>query len=186
MDKQVAEVLRELEAYRKKRDDLYNLPQEAAHFLHLLVKAARIKNALEVGTSNGYSGIWITAALVETGGRLTTIEFSEEKVAMAQKNFQSAGLGALATFLHGEAGQLLPQLKGPFDLVFFDADKSPQLGYLQEIYPRILPGGLIVSDNVHTHPQELAKYLSYVRRHPELDSVTVPLGNGLEVTYKRR
>ncbi|MBI2845032.1 MAG: O-methyltransferase [Chloroflexi bacterium] len=186
MDEQVVKVLRELEEFRKKRDDLYNLPREAARFLHILVKAAGIKNALEVGTSNGYSGIWIVSALKETGGHLATIEISKEKVAMAQKNFESAGLSTLVEILNGEAEKILPGLQGPFDLVFFDADKQPQLGYLQEIYPRIVPGGVIVSDNVHTHPQELANYLSYVRRHPEMDSITVPLGNGLELSYKRR
>lgn len=186
MDEKVVRVLQELEELRKKREDLYNLPREAAHFLHILVKACGIKNALEVGTSNGYSGMWIASALQETGGHLTTVEVLEEKVAMAQENFQQAGLSSLVTILKGPAAEIVSTLSGSFELVFFDADKTPQLGYLQAIYPRITPRGLILSDNVHTHPQELAKYLSYVRHHPDLDSITVPLGNGLELTYKRR
>lgn len=185
-DEQILAVLQDMEALRRRRSDLYNLPREAAHFLHILAKAAGIKNALEVGTSNGYSGIWLAWALKETGGHLTTIEASPEKVAMAQKNFAQTGLADIITIVLGAAERILPKLPGPFDFVLFDADKSPQMGYLKTIFPKLAPGAILVSDNINTHPYELGEYLSHVRNHPDLDSITVPLGNGLEVSYNRK
>lgn len=185
-DEQILRALEDMETLRRRRNDLYNLPREAAHFLHILVMAAGVKNALEVGTSNGYSGVWLAWALRETGGHLTTIEASPQKVAMAQENFARAGRADIVTIVLGDAGKILAKLPGPYDLILFDADKSPQLGYLQTIFPKLAPGAVIVSDNIETHPRELADYLRFVRNHPDLDSIAVPLGNGLEVSYKRK
>ena len=144
----------------------------------------RARRVLEVGTSNGYSGIWLATALCHTGGRLITIERDSAKVKLARRNFRQAGVADLVEIKMGDATRLLPALEGTFDLVFFDADKAAQLDHLKTLLQRqrVRQGGLIVSDNALTHPQVLAPYHSYVRTHPQLESLTVPVGNAFEIT----
>jgi predicted O-methyltransferase YrrM len=103
---------------------------------------------------------------------------------MARENLTRAGLADRVEILAGPAADTLRGLAGPFDFVFLDADRPGYLSYLELIVPRLLPGGLLVADNVTSHATELADYLARVKSHPELLSVTVPVGKGEEISLK--
>lgn len=182
---EVVALLHELEAYGKEHPTMHNIPHDAGHLLHILTRAIDARQVLEIGTSNGYSGIWLGTALAATGGRLLTIERDSAKVNLARPNFRRAGVADVVDVQLGDASRVLPRLEGRFDLVFLDAEKQGQLGYLEFLLNagRIEPGGLIISDNALTHPNALADYRSFVRTHPGLDSLTVPIGSGFEVSY---
>lgn len=181
----IRQVLDEVEAFGKQSPGMYNVPRDAGHFLHILTRVLGARQALEIGTSSGYSALWLASALRETGGRLITVERDAAKVNLARKHFRRAGLADRIDLRIGDASRVLPRLRGPFDLLFFDASKHDQLEHLQVIFDQIRPGGVIVSDNALTHPDDLAAYHSFVRSHPALESLMVPIGNGLEVSWVR-
>lgn len=177
-------LLADLEAFAQEHKGMSNIPHAAGHFLHILIRARGARRVLEIGTSNGYSGIWLATALQRTAGRLTTVERDSSKVKLARRNFHEAGLSDVVDLRMGDAARVLRGVTGPFDLVFFDAGKEQQLDYLQFLLDQgqVRAGSLILSDNALTHPAELSAYHSFVRTHPRLESLTVPLGNGLEVS----
>jgi predicted O-methyltransferase YrrM len=179
----IRQVLDEVEAFCREHPGMYNVPPDAGHFLHILARALGARRVLEIGTSSGYSALWLAAALRETGGRLITVERDAARVNLARKHFRRAGLAERIELRMGDASRVLRKVRGPFDLVFFDASKHDQLDHLQMIFDQIPPGGVIVSDNALTHPEELAAYHSFVRTHPQLESLMVPIGNGFEVSW---
>jgi predicted O-methyltransferase YrrM len=163
---------------------MLNITPDTGRLLWILVCQARAARILEVGTSNAYSTIWLADAARETGGRVTTLEANPDKIAQAQENLQRAGLLDRVDVKPGRAAATLADLPGPFDLVFLDADRPSYATYLELVLPKLRVGGLLVADNVVSHAAELAGYLAAVRSHPGLLSVTVPVGNGEELTYK--
>jgi predicted O-methyltransferase YrrM len=171
------------ETERGKR--LLNVTPETGQFLAILVKSIRAKHILEVGTSNGYSTIWLAWATRDTGGHVTTIERAADKVAMARTNLGRAGLAERVTVRQGVALDLLTHLPGPFDLIFLDADRPNYLAYLDPLLMLLRRGGLLVTDNVTSHAHEVEDFLRRLKADPALETVTVPLGNGEELTYKR-
>ena len=164
---------------------MLNITPETGRFLAILVRAAGARRLLEIGTSNGYSTIWLAWAAQDTGGRVTTIERAPDKIAMARSNLARAGLAGRVTVCEGDAHDVLQARTGPFDFVFLDADRPSYLAYLPRLLPLLKPGGLLVTDNVVSHAHELEEFLARVRSDPSLETVTVPLGHGLELTYKR-
>src|SRR5215510_10235310 len=104
---------------------------------------------------------------------------------MARRNLTMDGLADAVEIVERSA-DTLGRLPGPFDLVFLDADRPSYLRYLELVVPKLRPGGLLVADNVTSHANELTEYLARVKSHPELFTVTVPIGNGEEVAIKRR
>ena len=145
-----------------------------------LSRATRI---LEVGTSNAYSTIWLADAARATGGRVVTLERDPNKARLARENLARAGVAAWVEVREGAAAETLAALPGPFDLVFLDADRASYRTYLELAVPRLAPGGLLVADNVVSHQAEL-ETSARVKGHPELLSVTVPVGKGEEVALK--
>jgi predicted O-methyltransferase YrrM len=139
---------------------------------------------LEIGTSNALSTIWLADAVRQTGGSVITLERSPAKVEMARQNLAQAGVAEYVQIKEGDALASLNQLSGLFDLVFLDADRPQYLAYLEAIVPQLEKGGLLVTDNVVSHAAELAPFLARVESHPELFSVTLPVGNGEELSYK--
>ena len=123
----------------KTREDFWNVDNGSANFLSILIKINNSKNALEIGTSNGYSTIWLANALKTTGGKLTTIEFWDNRLNVAIENFKKAGVENIIESRLGQAVMILEEMaysKNPplFDFVFIDANKSEYIKYFKLIH----------------------------------------------------
>ena len=172
------------ETERPKR--MLNITPDTGRLLWILVQAARATRILEVGTSNAYSTIWLADAARATGGHVITLERNPDKVKLARANLARAGLADRAEIREGNAAEILAGLPGPFHLVFLDADRANYSTYLDLALPKLVPGGLLVADNVISHAQELSDYLARVKSNPVLFSVTLPVGKGEEISLKLR
>ncbi len=139
---------------------------------------ARTRRALEIGTSNGYSSIWIALGCRKTGGHLTTVEIDEVKVKLARENFRVAGVASLITLVHGDALEEITRLKGPFEFVFIDAGKADYVKYLDMVLPLVPPGGIIMAHNTRNLSSELLEFIERVRTDPQLRTVLVEPGPG--------
>ena len=179
-------VLRELERTLAR---FYNVPRKDGEFLNLLVKVSGARRVLEIGTANGYSGIWLGMALEETDGRLTTMEINPELVRAAKGNLERAGVAERVTFLEGDAHELVKEVEGPFDLVFIDAEIGGKLDYFEKLYPgKIKRGGLLVCHNAITYRSGMADFLEMMEGHEDFDSVILSLTmeDGFLVSWRRR
>jgi predicted O-methyltransferase YrrM len=163
---------------------MLNITPDTGRLLWILVRALRATRILEVGTSNAYSTIWLADGARATGGRVVTLERDPGKVRLARENLERAGVAEWVDLREGPAAETLAALPGPFDLVFLDADRASYRTYLELAVPRLVPGGLLVADNVVSHRSELEDFLARVKAHPELMSVTVPVGKGEEIAFK--
>lgn len=161
-----------------------NIAPENGQFLSILTRSIHAKYILEVGTSNGYSAIWIAAALKETGGRLITLENDPTRAKEAQSNLREAGLDDIVEIRVGDALQEISKCDFTFDLVFLDAEKGQYLQYLELVLPNIRPGGLIVADDTITMRDEMLDYVEFVFNTPLLDSVDIPLDDGIILSYR--
>jgi predicted O-methyltransferase YrrM len=176
-------VLRELHRLRI-REDAWQIPRSEAEVLYDLVLKHNCKLGVEIGTSYGYSGLHIAAALAQTGGVLHTIDISRKKYDASREAFKRAGFGDIIVSHLGDARRVVPAILGNFDFVFLDADKQNIKEYFNLVWPRIQPGGILLTDNVSTHP-ELMPFVSFLHRLPDARSGTIQVGNGLEVTNKK-
>jgi len=162
---------------------MLNLEPETAQLLHLLARYGKSIHILEIGTSNGYSTIWLAWAASITGGRVISIDRESHKQDLADANLRTAGLRELVDLKCGDATEIVTQLSGPFDLVFFDADRYSAPTQLMRIIPKLIRGALVLADNVNSHPNEIAGYLHTLEAQPQFDHVTLPVGKGLSLAY---
>jgi predicted O-methyltransferase YrrM len=192
MDSTLGALLDELARFGEENDErqserakrMLNITPDTGRLLSILIRSAGARQILEVGTSNGYSTIWLADAARDTGGRVTTLEVEPEKIKLARANLARAGLADRVEIVPGRAADNLAALPGPFEFVFLDADRPSYLTYLELVVPKVVARGLIVADNVTSHAQELQYYLARVKSHPALFSVTVPVGKGEEISLK--
>ena len=193
LDPKLEELLSQMERFGVENDQretdrkrkMLNLEPETAALLHILVRATHRQSILEIGTSNGYSTIWLAHAMRAGNGRLVSIERNPVKLEMARENLQRAGLLNSVTLLEGEASDVVRTLRGPFDCVFFDADRISAPKQLEILMPKLVPDVLLVADNVLSHPEEVADYLNAVSGLIDFSSVTVPVGKGLNIAYRQ-
>ena len=160
-----------------------NLERETGRWLRLLVLATSARAILEVGSSNGVSTLWLASAAAETGGHVTGTELLPERAAEANANLAEAGLGHVATVRAGDAAATVAGLPGPFDLVFIDAEKDDYIAHFGRVVGKVRPGGLVLADNVISH--DLSAYQAMLRARPDVETVTVPIGRGVEMTVVR-
>jgi predicted O-methyltransferase YrrM len=143
------------------------------------------RRALEIGSANGYSAIWIGLALRETGGYLTTIEFDPVRARTAANNIARAGLADVVTVVPGDAFKEIPRIAGNFDFVFLDAWKRDYKRFLDMMLPRLRPGGLLLAHNVVNKQDELGDFLAAIQDNPALFTAIVkPSSEGMSVSYK--
>jgi predicted O-methyltransferase YrrM len=175
-----------LESHRRAWRDL-NVPQADGQRLHDLVVEHGYKQALEIGTSTGHSAIWIAWGLSKTGGKLITVEIDERRYNQALAYFAEAGLSEYIDARLADAHELVPQLEGPFDFVFIDADKDWYTRYFQAVHPKVTVGGCITAHNVAGRRTGwVAEFLSALENTPNLETEILGGGNsGLSVSYKR-
>lgn len=166
-----------------------SVPWKDGEFLHLIVKAVRASKVLEIGTSHGFSAIWIGLALEETNGHLTTIEIDDERYRLAQINIERAKLSHRITCIKGDAHKVIIKLEGPFDFIFLDADKEGQMDYFKKIYPyKLYPGGIIAVHNAISQADAMLDYLEMIKKHPDFDTVILSLtmSDGFALSYRHR
>ncbi|HXF52133.1 MAG TPA: O-methyltransferase [Dehalococcoidia bacterium] len=193
MEQRLARVLRRLE--REDREErergvpqhlrLRAVTPEVGRFLNLMTKAIGARRILEIGTSGGYSTLWLADAARETGGAVTTLELDPAKVERARRTFVDAGVDRLVTVVPGDARETLATLEPGFDLVFLDAEKDLYLELLEPLVRLLRPGGLLIADNLLSHADDLAAFRQAAERHPELDCVLVPIPRGELLCRKR-
>jgi caffeoyl-CoA O-methyltransferase len=167
----------------------WSVPRKDGEFLHFMVKAIRARNVLELGTSHGFSAIWMGLALEETGGRLTTIEIDKERYDLARRHVSEAGLLQRITLIKGDAHMEVVKIEGPFDFVFLDADKEGQLDYFNKLYPKKLtPGGILTVHNAIRQVNSMRDYLEMIHKHPDFDTVTLSatMDDGFCLSYRHR
>ena len=164
-----------------------NVSPEDGRLLRLLTEATDAKQVVEIGTSNGYSGIWFCLALRTTGGRLTTHEIDAGRAALARENFERAGVSQLVTLVEGDAHEEVTKLQGPIDVLFLDADKSGYIDYLDKLLPLVPPGGLVVAHNMQRNMAD-PRYLEAITSNPDLETIFLhkSLFGGVGVTMKKR
>jgi predicted O-methyltransferase YrrM len=191
MNPEIRNFLRQLEEHARTHDarepersrKLLNLDPDTAELLSILARSARARRVLEIGTSNGYSTIWIAASVGPEGGRVISIDRSREKYKLAQDNLLATGLLQFVDLQLGDATEVIKALPGPFDFVFFDADRVSAPGQLALLLPKLAPQALIVADNALSHPEEIAGYLTMVKGLKQVQHVLIPMGKGLSVAF---
>ncbi|EKP0279766.1 class I SAM-dependent methyltransferase [Aeromonas bestiarum] len=178
---------RELEQFGEYNDSqqqtrgskMLNITRDTGELLAVLVQTRGADAVLEIGTSNGYSTLWLAEAVRRLDGRVTTIELDEGKRVMAAANFQRAGLGPWINQLAGEAGALLAELPMEgYQLIFLDSDRQHYRAWWPQIRRLLAPRGLLVVDNAISHRDEMVEWMSEVQRDPAFQSTLVPVGKG--------
>jgi len=166
-------------------------------FYNIMLKSINAKKILEIGMSVGYSGLWFADAVMsntQSDGQIITIDRERFKIDNAKKNFEEAGVSSLIKIRDGEARKVLHDIKEEFgknyfDFIFIDADKESYIEYFDLCLPLVRNGGIIGADNIllpERFNEMMVDYLSHVRSNPNVQSVTIPIDNGEEITIKLR
>jgi caffeoyl-CoA O-methyltransferase len=155
-------------------------------FLFSVVAPQTDCEVLEVGGSRGYSTIWLAAGVRYLGGRVLSLEHDQQKVEAWRANVADAGIGDWADLVEGDAFETLPAIDDVFDVVFLDAEKDDYERLFDIARTKLEPGALIVADNVLSHEETLGAYSRARQADPTLESVTVPLDRGLELSVVLR
>jgi predicted O-methyltransferase YrrM len=175
-----------LESHRHQWRDM-NVSEADGKVLHDLIIKNNYKKALEIGTSTGHSTIWIAWALSKTGGKLVTIEINERRYRQASANFEKAGLSHYIDARLADAHELVPNLEGPFDFVFCDADKGSYKNYLVAILPKLEVGGCFTAHNVSGRRMwGIGEFLDYLDSLPNMETtIDRSSWSGISISYKR-
>jgi caffeoyl-CoA O-methyltransferase len=151
-------------------------------FLFALVAPQWDCEVLEIGASRGYSTLWLAAGVRHLGGRVLSVENDPAKVAAWRANIAEAGLDEWAELIEGDAKEAVQEIDDVFDIVFLDAEKEDYEQLFQAARPKLEPGALVVADNVLSHSETLDAYVQARKSDPTVESVTVPLDRGLELS----
>jgi predicted O-methyltransferase YrrM len=177
----------DLQTYLAKRDGYLNgVGADTANFLNILIKSIRPRIVVEVGTSYGYSTLWLAEAAQTVGAKVVTLELSSEKTAVAQEAIARAGLSSSVEFVVGDAVETLETIQGPIDFALIDLWKELYIPSFDRMYPKLNPGAVVAADNMlapHYILEEAEKYRAHVRAKAGIESVTVPIGGGVELSY---
>jgi predicted O-methyltransferase YrrM len=190
LDDRVRAVLARLEA-EDADERARNVPREqrarqvartTGQFLFSFVAPQTDCEVLEIGGSRGYSTIWLAAGVRYLGGRVLSLEHDPVKVAAWRANVEEAGLSDWAELVPGDAFETLPAIDDVFDVVFLDAEKELYERLFEEARDKVEPGAVVIADNVLSHEEVLGAYSRARQADPTLESVTVPLDRGLEIS----
>ncbi|MEW5900751.1 MAG: class I SAM-dependent methyltransferase [Acidobacteriota bacterium] len=167
-----------------------NISESDGRYLYELIVQKGYKQALEIGTSTGHSGLWIAWALSKTGGKLITVEIDEGRYRQALANFEEAGLSNWIDARLADAHELVPALPGPFDFVFCDADKDWYENYLIAVLPKLAVGGCFAAHNVSPRQRGrgwgTGEFLDYIESLPFMETIFAPEGwTTMSVSFKR-
>jgi predicted O-methyltransferase YrrM len=173
-------------------DRMLAITKETGVFFNILLKMMNAKNILEIGTSTGYSTIWFAEAIQENSGKIITIEKNPNKIVRAKKNFEQAKISEMIEIRNGMASDILKELANEgfhnhFDFVLIDSDKEKCISYFDLVLPMVRKRGIIATDNIiypEKYRTEMKRFLEHVNSNPKTISVTIPIGNGEEITLK--
>lgn len=158
---------------------LRNVEPDTARLLAVLVRAKGAHNVLELGTSNGYSTIWLADAIRATGGRLVSVELDPSRSAEAERNLKRAGLRAFVELRVQDAGEVLGESADAcWDMIFLDAERPAYVSYWPDLVRTLTPGGLLVVDNVISHAEQVAGFRELVSATPGITEALAPTGAG--------
>ncbi|MCJ2141118.1 O-methyltransferase [Methylobacterium sp. E-066] len=155
---------------------------QTGQLLNILARSLDALTILELGTSFGYSGIWLAEAARASGGRLITMEVHAYKSAFARDMAQRAGLADRIDFQVGDAVEMIRALPDGIDFVLVDLWKDLYVPCLEVFYPKLNPGAIIVADNIRTDRSDVTDYVRAVRAKPDMTSVMLPVGQGIEIS----
>lgn len=163
-----------------------NVPASDGQILHDIIVENGYTQALEIGTSTGHSAIWIAWALSKTGGKLITIEIAPDRYNEALKNFEEAGLSEYIDARLADAHELVPELEGPFDFVFSDADKDWYTNYFKAVDPKLVVGGCFTAHNIERRGRGgTAEFYEHISGLSNYETTLDSSGNGVSISYKR-
>ena len=190
----VANLLADMEANdaaaRETEDDKWirprSLHRDSARFLNMLAKAVNARAILEVGTSVGYSTVHLALAARDTGGHVTTVELLPAKYEAAKANLERGELTPFVTQIMGDALEVVPTLSITWDMVFVDPEKELYEPLWPLFRDSVCVGGVVIADNLLSHANDLSGYVRAVRDDGRFETVTVPIGLGLEMSYRVR
>ncbi len=184
-DNKTVETFLDLE---KTIQDFWNVDRKSANFLNLAVKMINAKSALEIGTSNGYSSIWIAKALKETRGRLITIEYWEKRMSLARENFKKTGVDDIIVPVVGDAVQILADMKKEdklrFDFIFVDANKAEYIEYFNSFDSLLEKNGVIIADNILSHYKKTKDYVEELMNNKNYQSQILNFEAGMMLSKK--
>ncbi len=174
-----------LDSHRGQWHD-WNVPEIDGKLLHDIIIKNKYTKALEIGTSTGYSTIWIAWALSKTGGKLITVEIDEARYKKALENVKKAGLSEYIDARLADAHELVPKLKGPFDFVFSDADKEWYRNYFDAVAPKLVVGGCYTTHNVSRRGGfGSGAYADYLKGLKDFETTFDDRGAGVAISYKK-
>ncbi len=182
-------VLEERDA-RDRKDGTPNLkrlrqvPPQTGMFLAILAASAPRGQLLEIGTSGGYSALWLSLAAKQRGDKLVTFELLPEKAELARETFDKAQVWDQVDLVHGDARGHLKTYE-EIALCFLDPEKEMYAEFYKEVVPHLLPGGILVADNVISHKEDLADFVEKALADKSVDAAVLPVGLGLLVCVKR-
>jgi len=179
-----------VKAFLEKREGTWrdlNVPRVDGQELYNIIIKNGYTKALEIGTSTGYSSIWIAWALSKTGGKLITVEIDEERYREALANFREAGLESTIDARLADAHTLVPALPGPFDFVFSDADKDWYTKYFLAVEPKLASGGCFTAHNIMAGRGYggTAEFYEYIKSLPNYETHLFSQGGGISISYKK-
>lgn len=182
-DEITSETLAELEKTQK---EFWNIPRKTGVLINMFIKMMNIRSVLEIGTSNGYSGLWISKALKETGGKLTTIEYYEKRQSVAIENFRKCGVLDIVRPLQGSACEILENLSEDekFDFVFIDANKREYVEYFKLVKPHLTEKALIIADNITSHAEKVQTFIDAVDADDDFQYEIVEVPGGILIAYR--
>ena len=193
MAKALDALLTELEQFGKANDGAHterprrmlNITRDTGELLAVLVRAPVARRVLEIGTSNGYSTLWLASAARAIGGAVTTVELSDYKIGLASANFTRSGLASTISLLHDDAGRVLERAAdGAYDLIFLDSERPQYPGWWPHLARVLRPGGLLVVDNAISHQAEMASFVALVAADRRFVTSRVPVGHGEYLAVK--
>jgi len=163
---------------------LRQVPNEIGRLLAFFAASAPAGRYVEIGTSAGYSTMWLALACRELGRTITTFEVLPAKIELARETFRQAGIEDVVELIHGDAREYLPRFSD-VSFCFLDAEKEVYLDCYELLVPRMVKGGLLIADNAINHAETLAPFLERAAADPRVDSMVLAIDNGELIARKR-
>jgi len=181
--RQYQEVLSRFKEQKSTIHRLWNIDEESAHLLFMLVLINQAKYILEIGTSNGYSTFWLAAAALKTGGKVHTIEVDASRYNLAKENLKQ--FTNIDQYL-AKAEDILENFKPGIDFLFIDAGKPGYIEYIKLLEYKLAPQAVVIADNISSHPETTASYKKYIENNPTYHSMVHDIDAGLQIAYYQR